>query len=88
MKKQKGITLIALVITIIIMLILVAVTVRYEIQSGLSVANWLGLKFIQEVMAETEAIKKYHPETDVIIELGSQQNTGQKNGESPGRGHQ
>ena len=39
---------------------------------GLSVANWLGLKFIQEVMAETEAIKKYHPETDVIIELGGE----------------
>lgn len=39
---------------------------------GLSVANWLGLKFTQEVMAETEAIKKYHPETDVIIELGGE----------------
>ena len=25
---------------------------------GLSVANWLGLKFTQEVMAETVAIKK------------------------------
>ena len=39
---------------------------------GLSVANWLGLKFTQEVMAETVAIKKYHPETDVIIELGGE----------------
>ena len=28
---------------------------------GLSVANWLGLKFTQEVMAETVAIRKYHP---------------------------
>ncbi|MBQ4270783.1 MAG: 2-hydroxyglutaryl-CoA dehydratase, partial [Clostridiales bacterium] len=36
------------------------------------VANWLNLKFIQEVMAETQAIKKYHPETDVIIELGGE----------------
>ncbi len=39
---------------------------------GLSVANWLGLNFIQEVMAETFAIRKYHPETDVIIELGGE----------------
>ncbi|MBP5654020.1 MAG: 2-hydroxyacyl-CoA dehydratase [Clostridiales bacterium] len=39
---------------------------------GLSVANWLGLKFTQEVMAETCAIKKFHPETDVIIELGGE----------------
>ena len=39
---------------------------------GLSVANWLGFKFTQEVMAETQAIKTYHPETDVIIELGGE----------------
>lgn len=35
MKEQKGITLIALIITIIVMLILVAVTVNTVIQSGL-----------------------------------------------------
>ena len=35
MKKNKGITLIALIITIIIMLILVAVTVALVINSGL-----------------------------------------------------
>ncbi len=35
MKNQKGITLIALVITIIVMLILVAVSVTVIIQSGL-----------------------------------------------------
>lgn len=39
---------------------------------GLSVANWLKLDFIQEVMAETVAINRYHPETDVIIELGGE----------------
>lgn len=48
----------------------VAVTVTGS--GGLSVANWLKLDFIQEVMAETVAIKKYHPETDVIIELGGE----------------
>lgn len=35
MKKQAGITLIALIITIIVMLILVAVTVTTAVQSGL-----------------------------------------------------
>ncbi len=39
---------------------------------GLSVAKWLGLDFVQEVIAETEAISKYHKETDVIIELGGE----------------
>ena len=39
---------------------------------GLSVAKWLGLDFVQEVIAETVAISKYHPETDVIIELGGE----------------
>lgn len=35
MKNQKGITLVALIITIIVMLILVAVTVTVVIQSGI-----------------------------------------------------
>lgn len=35
MKSQKGITLVALIITIIVMLILVAVSVTVVIQSGL-----------------------------------------------------
>lgn len=39
---------------------------------GLSVAKWLGLDFVQEVIAETTAITKYHPETDVVIELGGE----------------
>ncbi|MBO4241963.1 MAG: 2-hydroxyglutaryl-CoA dehydratase, partial [Clostridiales bacterium] len=50
----------------------IEVSVTITGSGGLSVANWLGLKFIQEVMAETQAIKKYHPETDVIIELGGE----------------
>lgn len=50
----------------------ISVSVTITGSGGLSVANWLKLKFIQEVMAETEAIKKYHPETDVIIELGGE----------------
>ena len=34
---------------------------------GLSVAKWLGLDFVQEVIAETVAITKYHPETDQVL---------------------
>jgi len=39
---------------------------------GLSVATALGLPFVQEVIAETAAITRFHPETDVIIELGGE----------------
>ena len=39
---------------------------------GLSVAHALGLPFVQEVIAETAAIKRFDPETDVIIELGGE----------------
>ncbi len=39
---------------------------------GLSVANWLGLEFVQEVIAETVAISRYNPQTDIIIELGGE----------------
>ncbi len=39
---------------------------------GVSIANNLGLPFVQEVIAETEAVNKYYPATDVIIELGGE----------------
>ncbi|NLC84807.1 MAG: 2-hydroxyacyl-CoA dehydratase [Ruminococcaceae bacterium] len=39
---------------------------------GLSVSRWLDLPFVQEVIAETAAIRRYNPETDVIIELGGE----------------
>ena len=40
--------------------------------AGLGVANALDIEFVQEVIAETEAINKYNPESDVIIELGGE----------------
>ncbi|MBM7560657.1 activator of 2-hydroxyglutaryl-CoA dehydratase [Fusibacter tunisiensis] len=40
--------------------------------AGLSLAESLGVTFIQEVVACTKAIKKYAPETDVAIELGGE----------------
>ncbi|MDR3359108.1 MAG: acyl-CoA dehydratase activase-related protein, partial [Bifidobacteriaceae bacterium] len=39
---------------------------------GLGVAEALGVKFVQEVIAETEAIRLTEPEADVIIELGGE----------------
>ena len=39
---------------------------------GLAVAQLLKLDFIQEVIAETTAISKYEPDSDVIIELGGE----------------
>lgn len=46
MKKEKGITLIALVITIIVMLILITVTVRFLINSNLIRRSGKGSKCI------------------------------------------
>ncbi|MDW7663210.1 MAG: BadF/BadG/BcrA/BcrD ATPase family protein, partial [Bacillota bacterium] len=40
--------------------------------AGLSLAESLGVSFIQEVVACTKAIKKYAPDTDVAIELGGE----------------
>ncbi len=39
---------------------------------GLSVAQAVGLPFVQEVIAETAAITRYDPDADVIIELGGE----------------
>ncbi len=50
--------------------------VRVEVaitgSGGLSVAKALGVPFVQEVIAETEATRLFHPETDVIVELGGE----------------
>ncbi len=39
---------------------------------GVLVAQWLDVPFVQEVIAQTFAIQKYHDEVDVIIELGGE----------------
>ncbi|MFH5835945.1 acyl-CoA dehydratase activase-related protein [Proteiniclasticum sp. C24MP] len=39
---------------------------------GLSVASWLDIKFIQEVIASTKAVETFIPETEVAIELGGE----------------
>lgn len=39
---------------------------------GLSVSKWLNISFIQEVIASTNAIERFFPQTDVVIELGGE----------------
>ena len=39
---------------------------------GLSLANWVKIDFIQEVVAVAGAITKFAPETDVAIEIGGE----------------
>ena len=37
---------------------------------GLTTARAMGIPFVQEVIAGTEATQRLHPEVDVVIELG------------------
>ena len=39
---------------------------------GLSVARWLDLPFVQEVIAGARAVQRFLPDTDVAIELGGE----------------
>ncbi len=39
---------------------------------GMFLADDLGIDFVQEVIAETRAIRQFMPETDVLIELGGE----------------
>lgn len=47
-------------------------TVMITGSGGMSIAEGLGVPFIQEVVAATKAIKTYYPQTDVAIELGGE----------------
>ncbi len=47
-------------------------TVMITGSGGLLVSQWLGLEFIQEVIAGSEAVQTLIPETDVAIELGGE----------------
>ncbi|MGR6836692.1 acyl-CoA dehydratase activase-related protein [Syntrophomonas erecta] len=48
------------------------VTAMVTGSAGLYVSDWLGLDFIQEVIACNQAIETFLPETDVAIELGGE----------------
>lgn len=47
-------------------------TIALTGSGAMSVANFLDLPFIQEVVACKRAVEKYIPETDVVIELGGE----------------
>lgn len=47
-------------------------TVNVTGSGGMFVEKYLGINFVQEVIAETKAIKKFIPQTDVVIELGGE----------------
>lgn len=49
-----------------------AAPIRVTGSAGLGVAQWLDLPFVQEVIAETEAVNRLFPQADVIIELGGE----------------
>ncbi|MHB8963913.1 MAG: acyl-CoA dehydratase activase-related protein [Saccharofermentanales bacterium] len=47
-------------------------TVNVTGSGGLSVARWIDVDFVQEVIAGTHAVDKVYPDADVIIELGGE----------------
>lgn len=49
-----------------------AFNVAFSGSGALGVADAAGLPFVQEVVAATQAVKKFIPETDVVIELGGE----------------
>lgn len=48
------------------------ITVTITGSGGMNIAKRMGVPFVQEVVASANAIKVYHPETDVAIELGGE----------------
>lgn len=48
------------------------ITASISGSGGMGLARLIGLPFCQEILAETKAIETFHPETDVIIELGGE----------------
>lgn len=48
------------------------ITVMVTGSGGLSVSKWLNIPFIQEVVACTNTIERFIPDTDVAIELGGE----------------
>jgi len=48
------------------------VTVSVTGSGGMSVAGWLKIDFVQEVIASTKAVEEFIGHTDVAIELGGE----------------
>ena len=50
----------------------ICVSVVVTGSGGIDISDYLNLKFVQEVISSTKAIETFHPETDVVIELGGE----------------
>ena len=48
------------------------ITIMVTGSGGISVSEWIGITFIQEVVASTKSIETFIPHTDVVIELGGE----------------
>lgn len=49
-----------------------SMTIAITGSGGLLLAQWLGIEFVQEVIASKTAVETFIPETDVAIELGGE----------------
>ena len=47
-------------------------TIAITGSGGLLLAQWLGIEFVQEVIASKTAVETFIPKTDVAIELGGE----------------
>ena len=47
-------------------------TIAITGSGGLLLAQWLGIDFVQEVIASKTAVETFIPQTDVVIELGGE----------------
>ena len=48
------------------------ITINVTGSGGMFLEKYMGINFVQEVIAETAAIRKFIPQTDVVIELGGE----------------
>lgn len=48
------------------------ITLSITGSGGIALADYLGIRFVQEVIAGTKAVRTYYPQSDVIIELGGE----------------
>lgn len=48
------------------------ITIAITGSGGIALADYLGVAFVQEVIAGTKAVRTYYPQSDVIIELGGE----------------
>ena len=48
------------------------ITIMFTGSGGIGIAESLAVGFTQEVIASTQAIERFYPQTDVVIELGGE----------------